>query len=205
MNHYTGIHHAAFATKNIELTVRYWRDLLKMPLIYSYGQPGSRQYFFRIGTSCKISFFEWPNVEKIPLKRHGDPVNGPFAFDHISIGVDHEEALWELLATLEGADFPVSDVVNHGYFYSLYSYDPNGIPVEFSWDRPGSGDRLRHSEPHRDHGPESDIASEPLEDQWPAPFPILPEERIIVDGEGSENGEKIGDGTTEPTALMAEV
>ncbi|MBF0192020.1 MAG: VOC family protein [Magnetococcales bacterium] len=186
MNHYTGIHHAAFATQDIELTVRYWRDLLGMPLVYSYGQPGTRQYFFRIDTHCKISFFEWPGVEKVPLKRHGDPVNGPFAFDHLSIGVQSEEALWELMALLEGAQFPVSDVINHGCFYSLYSFDPNGIPVEFSWDRPGI-DLLNNPILEQEHSPASCLTSEPRQNQWPDPSPILLEERIVIDGEGNEH------------------
>jgi hypothetical protein len=27
--------------------------------------------------------------------------------------------------------------VDHGYFKSLYSFDPNGIPIEFTVDVPG--------------------------------------------------------------------
>ncbi|MBF0626609.1 MAG: VOC family protein [Magnetococcales bacterium] len=187
MKRYTGIHHAAFATRDIERTVRYWRDLLGMPLVYSYGDPGYRQYFFRISEGCQVSFFEWSEVEKIPLKRHGDPVRGPFAFDHIALGVESEEVLWELVAMLDGAGFPVSDVVNHGCFYSVYSYDPNGIPVEFSWDLPGI-DLLRQPVLHQEAQPSGTcMISEPLADQWPTPTPILLEERIVVDGEGSEN------------------
>lgn len=186
MNHYTGIHHVAFSTQDIGLTVRYWRDLLGMRLIYSYGQPGYRQYFFKIADNCQISFFEWPDVQKIPLKRHGEPVKGPFAFDHISIGVSNEEALWEMLSILEGANFPVSDVIDHGCFLSIYSYDPNGIAVEFSCDVPGI-DLLNHPVIQDENASELCISSEPLTDQWPAPIPILLEERIIIDGEGKEN------------------
>ncbi|MEO5351610.1 MAG: VOC family protein [Magnetococcus sp. XQGC-1] len=183
---FTGIHHTAFATSDMALTVRYWRDLLGMRLVYAYGSPGYRQYFFNIHGSSYISFFEWSEVEKTPYKRHGEPVKGPFAFDHISIGVVNEEALWSLVARMEGADFPVSDVVDHGWFYSVYSYDPNGIPIEFSCNIPGidvcRDPVIRDQEPP----PELFMSPEPLAGQWPAPAPILSEERNIVPGEGKE-------------------
>ncbi|MCG7918095.1 MAG: VOC family protein, partial [Candidatus Thiodiazotropha taylori] len=33
---FTGIHHTAFATHDINLTVKFWRDLLGMRLVYAY-------------------------------------------------------------------------------------------------------------------------------------------------------------------------
>ncbi|MBF0428632.1 MAG: VOC family protein [Magnetococcales bacterium] len=187
MNHYTGIHHAAFATNDLTMTVRYWRDLLGLRLVYAYGRPGYRQYFFEIHGGSRVSFFEWPDVEKVTYKRHGEPVKGPFVFDHISIGVDGEEALWEMMARLDGAGFPVSDVIDHGVFYSIYSFDPNGIPVEFSCHVPGYD--------LNDHPVFQDTVlsdedgltlSDPRPGQWPDPIPIPLEERIIVPGEGKE-------------------
>lgn len=186
MTLYTGIHHAAFATRDIRLTTRFWRDLLGMPLVYCYGQPGYRQYFFHIHGGGHISFFEWSDVSKIPLKRHGEPVSGPFGFDHVSIGVQSLNDLWDLMAKLDGAGFPVSDVVDHGCFFSIYSYDPNGIAVEFSWSRPDLNllrDPVIQDEPIGQKCP----VSLPVEDQWPDPMPILLEERIVVDGEGKEH------------------
>lgn len=187
MSHYTGVHHVAFATGDMTLTVRYWRDLLGMPLVYSHRGPGYRQYFFNIHDRCRISFFEWSEVEKVAYKRHGAPVKGPFAFDHLSIGVTDKEALWELMARLDGADFPVSDVVDHGCFFSIYSFDPNGIPVEFSCDAPGL--TLSMNPALKDEKPMSQLLtfSDPLPDQWPDPVPILPEEKILVPGDGKEH------------------
>ncbi|MBF0340302.1 MAG: VOC family protein [Magnetococcales bacterium] len=186
INPYTGIHHAAFATRDILLTTRYWRDLLGMPLVYCYGQPGYRQYFFHIQGEGHLSFFEWSEVTNIPLKRHGQPVAGPFGFDHVSIGVDRLEVLWELMAKLDGAGFPVSDVIDHGCFYSIYSYDPNGIAVEFTWNVPDLN--LRINPVIQDEFARSMCGlDQTMMDPWPDPIPILPEERIVLDGEGKEN------------------
>ncbi|NGZ07667.1 MAG: VOC family protein [Magnetococcales bacterium] len=183
---YTGIHHTAFATRDIQLTTRFWRDLLGMPLVYCYGQPGYRQYFFHIQGGGHISFFEWSEVTKIPLKRHGEPVSGPFGFDHVSIGVHSLNALWELMAKLDGAGFPVSDVVDHGCFFSIYSFDPNGIAVEFTWSRPDLN-LSRHPVMVDEQSARLCQVSEPMEQQWPDPIPILAEERVVVDGEGKEH------------------
>jgi catechol 2,3-dioxygenase-like lactoylglutathione lyase family enzyme len=187
MSYFTGIHHSAFATDDIEKTVRFWRDLLGMRLVYAYGRAGYRQYFFEVSGDNRISFFEWPDVEKVDYHRHGDPVKGPFIFDHISIGVEKIDQLWDLMARLDAADMPVSDVIDHGCFLSIYSYDPNGIPIEFSCD---SVNMNSWQEPvMKDLAPHPKDMEEPLPDNkhWPEPVPIPEDERIIVPGEGVEH------------------
>jgi hypothetical protein len=79
-----------------------------------------------------IAFFEWPEVEDIPEKDHGVPVKGPFAFDHVSIEVATLDDLWQLKDRLEAADIWVSEVIDHGFILSIYTFDPNNIPIEFS-------------------------------------------------------------------------
>ena len=66
-------------------------------------------------------------------KTHGQPVNGPFVFDHVAFGVETQNDLWYLKDKLETAGFDCSDVIDHGFIHSIYSFDPNGIPIEFSW------------------------------------------------------------------------
>jgi len=184
---FTGIHHTAFATNDIEGTVRFWRDLLGLRLVYAYGSPGYRQYFFLVSGVNRISFFEWDGVGPVPFRRHGEPVKGPFIFDHISIGVSDKETLWEIMARLDAADFPCSDVIDHGCFLSIYSYDPNGIPIEFSSDV--SGCDLFWNPVMQDLASTSTFLTEPnpVPGQWPRPEPIPEEERIIVPGEGKDN------------------
>lgn len=182
---YTGVHHVAFATGDMETTVRFWRDLLGMRLVLTHGEPGYRQYFFEISENSLLSFFEWPGVDKVPIHRHGDPVKGPFSFDHISFGVADDVALWSLAERLLAADRPMSDVTDHGFIHSLYTYDPNGIPIEFS--APVAGLDVRRHPVLADH-PATVVGREgpePLSHLWPVAEEIPLEERLVVPGDGA--------------------
>lgn len=129
---FTGINHVAFATGDMNETIRFWRDLLGLKLVASIGDDNSRQYFFALTPHSFISFFEWPGVEKVGLKRPGEPVTGPFNFDHVAIGMESGDDLLRLQSILDREDYPVSDIVDHGFVHSIYTYDPNGIPLEFN-------------------------------------------------------------------------
>ena len=100
------------------------------------GEPGYRIYGFQLSNTDMVRFFEWPGVEPVPKKDHHKQVKGPFIFDHISFAVEKKEDLFKLKGRLEAAGFNVSDVVDHGFFSSIYSFDPNGIPIEFSTNIP---------------------------------------------------------------------
>jgi catechol 2,3-dioxygenase-like lactoylglutathione lyase family enzyme len=193
MIQYRGIHHLAMATRDMDKTIRFWRDLLGMRLVAGLGKPGYRHYFFQISDNDMIAFFEWPDVEPITEKDHGYPVSGPFVFDHVCFGVGAEEELWELKDMLTAADFWVSEVVDHGFIHSIYSFDPNGIPIEFTWNVEGvdvrKTPRMVDSKPSGMtlEGPE------PNGGHWPSvtePTPL--EERSVYPGEGVElvSGEK---------------
>ena len=127
-----GIHHLAMATRDMEGTIRFWRDLLGMRLVGGLGKKGYKLYFFEICPQNYVVFFEWPNVEPVPEKDHGFPVSGPMVFDHVSFAVEDDQSLCALRESLEAAGFWVSDMIDHGIIHSIYSFDPNGIPIEFS-------------------------------------------------------------------------
>ena len=42
---FTGMNHMAFITKDIEMTIRFYRDLLEMDLFAGIGHDGYRHYF----------------------------------------------------------------------------------------------------------------------------------------------------------------
>ena len=191
---YSGINHLAMATRDMNMTIRFWRDLLGMRLVVGLGRPGYRHYFFEISAHDMIAFFEWQDVEKIPEKDHGVPVKGPFAFDHVSFEVETDEDLWELKGRLEAADIWVSEVVDHGFIHSIYTFDPNNIAIEFS--APVSGVDVRKHPKMKDKKPVS-TAMEGAEQQpghWPEPKRLTPiHERMIYPGEGMiliEKGDK---------------
>jgi len=182
---YNGINHLAMVTRDMDATIRFWRDFLGMRLVAGLGASKYKHYFFEISEYDMIAFFEWPDVEKIPEKDHGAPVKGPFAFDHVSIGVESDEDLWALKDKFEAAGFWVSEVINHGFIHSIYSFDPNNIPIEFS--APVSGVDLRKDPKMKDRQPTA-ITLEGPDSQsghWPAvtePTPL--EDRIVYPGEG---------------------
>lgn len=184
---FNGINHLAMATGDMDKTIRYWRDLLGMRLVAGLGRPGYRHYFFEISETDLIAFFEWPGVEPLPEKDHGAPVQGSFGFDHVSFGVETKDALWELKDELDAAGFWVSEVVDHGFILSIYSFDPNNIPVEFSYGT--KGDEIRKAPVMADSSP-SDVTLEGADPQpnvWPeakAPTPAY--EKRIYPGQGSE-------------------
>jgi catechol 2,3-dioxygenase-like lactoylglutathione lyase family enzyme len=158
-----------------------------MRLVAGLGRPGYRHYFFEISESDMIAFFEWSGVEPIAEKDHGAPVKGPFAFDHVSFGVATQEALWELKDKLDVAGFWISEVVDHGFIHSIYSFDPNGIPIEFSYST--RGEEIRKNPVMGDVDP-SEVTregSEPRSGVWPpVEKPTPPENRRIYPGAGTE-------------------
>jgi len=184
---YNGINHLAMATGNMDETIRFWRDLLEMRLIAGLGKPGYRQYFFEVSKHDMLAFFEWPEVLPVEEKEHGRPAEGAFVFDHVSFGVERENDLWDLKGRLAAADIWVSEVIDHGFIHSIYTYDPNGIPVEFSYYVPGTD--VRTSPLMADRSPTSlaQEGPEPRTGRWPSVRePTPPEERKVYPGAGSE-------------------
>ncbi|OGW01656.1 MAG: glyoxalase [Nitrospinae bacterium RIFCSPLOWO2_02_39_17] len=184
---FNGVNHLAMATGDMDKTILFWRDLLGMRLVAGLGQPGYRHYFFEISENDLIAFFEWTGVKAVPEKVHGQPVKGPFIFDHVSFGVETEDNLWELKDKLSAAGFEVSDVIDHGFIHSIYAYDPNGIPIEFSHNKEGID--IRKNPAMRDTKPSAITleGSEPQSDKWAEiERPTPKEERIVYPGAGSE-------------------
>ena len=186
MTRYTGINHLAMVTGDMDRTIRFWRDLLGMRLVAGLGGKGYRHYFFEISDQDMIAFFEWPDVDKIPERDHGVPTRGPVAFDHIAFGVEGDDDLWALKDRLEAAGFWVSEVIDHGFIHSIYTFDPNHIPIEFS--SPVAGVNLRRQPKMLDRHPSAAASEgpEPRPRRWPAvvhPTPRM--ERAVDPGEGT--------------------
>jgi catechol 2,3-dioxygenase-like lactoylglutathione lyase family enzyme len=182
---YTGINHLAMATRDMDGTIRFWRDLLGMRLVAGLGRPGYRHYFFQISEHDMIAFFEWPDVTEVPEKDHGVPVKGPFVFDHVSFEVEGEEDLWTLKDKLEAADIWVSEIIDHGFIHSIYAFDPNNMAIEFSAPVPGVD--VRKVPKMKDIEPTSVTreGAEPQSGHWPEVTGPTPEdERMVYPGEG---------------------
>jgi catechol 2,3-dioxygenase-like lactoylglutathione lyase family enzyme len=190
---YTGINHLAMVTGDMDATLRFWRDLLGMRLVAGLGHPGYRHYFLEISGQDMIAFFEWPGVEPMPEKDHGFPVTGPVCFDHVSFGVAGEDDLWEIKDRLEAADIWCSEVVDHGFIHSIYTFDPNNIPIEFSAPVPGVDIRKTPAMADTEPCAEARKGPEPQPGVWPPVTRPTPEEdRAAYEGEGEKVIEAIG-------------
>jgi len=185
MVRYTGINHLAMVTRDMDATVRFWRDLLGARLVAGLGNGKYRHYFFELSSTDMIAFFEWEGVEPIPLKDHGIPVKGPFAFDHVSFGVAGDRDLVALKGTLEAAGFWVSEIIDHGFIHSIYAFDPNRIPIEFS--APVKGVDVRKEPRMCDSRPSRTAreGADPVPGHWPDSDPHTPvTDDNVYPGEG---------------------
>lgn len=130
----TGVNHLAFITSDLTKTIRFWRDLLGLPLEAGIGHEGYRHYFFRLGEHDQIAFFEYEEAAAMEYKFHGERTDAPLGFDHLSMNVATVEELFAFKDKLEAAGFKVHGAVDHGIIWSIYFFDPNNIPLEISWE-----------------------------------------------------------------------
>lgn len=181
---YNGVNHIALATGKIDETIRFWRDLLGMRMIAVLGEPGNRQYFFEISETCSLAFFEWPEVGPVLEKEHGRVVSGPFVFDHIALGFDSEDDLREMKDMLDAAGVWVSEVIDNGFIYSIFSFDPNGIPIEFTWNVEGTDIRKNPVMIYPLPSGAAGEGPEPQKGKWPpAENPAVKKDRRTYPGQ----------------------
>ncbi len=132
-----GINHLAMVTGDLNGTVRFYRDVLGLPVVATTGnKPGSypyRHYFFKLGPQTTLAFFEWPGMVENFHKPAGQPTQGRVQFDHLSFDVPDEEALLALQGRLRDHGVEVTRVVDHQFIRSIYFQDPSGIALEATY------------------------------------------------------------------------
>jgi catechol 2,3-dioxygenase-like lactoylglutathione lyase family enzyme len=131
---YAGANHIVLVTNDMDATVRFYRDVLDMPVVATLGNNEHlphRHYFLSIGRGAHLAFFEWKDAELPPRKDSGVPGSGR-QFDHVSVSVDSDADLESLRKRLTDVGSDVSEIVDHGIVRSVYVTDPNGISLEFS-------------------------------------------------------------------------
>ncbi|GAA4079346.1 VOC family protein [Nocardioides kongjuensis] len=144
-----GVDHAAFPTFDPGATVRFYRDVLKFPVVHSicaagWGperHPDFIHFFFDIGNDDRLAFFYYfgwtpAGDQSAP----GDawarlPHDTPDFFKnsrHIALNVADEEDLMEYRRRLDESDWPVEMQVMHETIESIYTHDPNGYMLEIT-------------------------------------------------------------------------
>jgi len=130
-------HHHAFRTYDMEETRVFYEDVLEMPMIGVFvettdpvtEEPSNYIHaFFEMSDGSALAFFQFQEglYKKSAIKGNQDP------FDHhIALEVESKESVFAFRDKLEarGIDHMLID---HGYCYSIYVHDPNGMQVELT-------------------------------------------------------------------------
>ncbi|MGW4032746.1 VOC family protein [Streptomyces sp. NPDC004838] len=144
-----GVDHTAFPTFDPVATVRFYRDVLRFPVVHSicaagWGperHPDFIHFFFDIGNNDRIAFFYYFGFEPPAAAGTAGDVYARFADDvpeffinsrHLAIHVDDEEDLMEYRRRLDESRWPVEMQVMHETIESIYTHDPNGYMVEIT-------------------------------------------------------------------------
>jgi glyoxylase I family protein len=124
-----GIHHAALICSDVERTIAFYQGLLGFPLVElveNRDYPGSTHFFFDLGNSTLLGFFDFPGLG---LEPGVEAIGG---VQHLAISVPRDR--WEQLRTvLDEAGVPY-DGPQRGIEESMYLRDPDGIGIELLSD-----------------------------------------------------------------------
>ncbi|BDW81464.1 glyoxalase [Erythrobacter sp. Dej080120_24] len=170
-----GINHIALVCRDMKETVRFYTEVLNMPLFKTVQLPdGGQHFFFDCGGGNAIAFFWWKDappaapgiasVRKFPF----DAKTAVGSMNHLAFDMEEAELEAALDRLAEAGVEHTHAVLNHddsprgyspemheGVFVrSVYFTDPNGIMLEFAATT-------------KQFGPE-DVAHEPASAQEPA-------------------------------------
>jgi glyoxylase I family protein len=124
-----GIHHAALICSDPAQTIEFYQGLLGFPLIElveNRDYPGSSHFFFDLGNSTLLGFFDFPGLGLEP------GIEAIGSVQHIAISVSPAEHS-RLRAKFDevGISYAGPD---RGIEESLYLRDPDGIGIELLRD-----------------------------------------------------------------------
>ena len=148
-NRIRGWHHHAVRTKDMVKTREFYEGVLGLPLTGTWVEtfdvikktPSNYMHcFFELGDGSALAFFQFEEgMREEPMPMPKDPYE-----HHIALGVDSIADVDCFKAKLEAAgyEFVVED---HGYCYSVYTTDPNGMIVEVSTIVPNGAEILAES------------------------------------------------------------
>jgi glyoxylase I family protein len=134
------LHHHAIRTKDMAMTRHFYEDLLGLPLVGTWkegfdpklNRPSPYLHcFFELGDGSALAFFYFA-----PGGRADPPLMPQDGLDHhIALAVDSFDVVTEMKQRLDAHGYPCA-LMDHGYCYSLYMRDPNGMLVEIAGDPP---------------------------------------------------------------------
>ncbi len=163
-----GVNHLALVCRDMAETVRFYRDVLGMPLIKTIELPGGmgQHFFFDIGNGDSLAFFWFkgappaaPGIaapEALPTR--GNFLSSHGSMNHIAFNVPADR-FDEYVEKLQARGVELSRVLNHDnsptqsskdlnddvFVRSVYFFDPDGICLEFAaWTADFDESDVRH-------------------------------------------------------------
>jgi len=124
-----GIHHAALICSDVEQTIQFYDGVLGFPLVElteNRDYPGSSHFFFDLGNSTLLGFFDFPGLGLQPAEERIGTVQ------HIAIGVAPDKHAM-LQKKLDELGIPYEGP-QRGIPESMYLRDPDGIGIELLSD-----------------------------------------------------------------------
>ncbi|WP_179402490.1 VOC family protein [Burkholderia guangdongensis] len=134
-----GVHHTARPTWKLAETVHFYRDLLGLPLVHAisakgWGPDGHADFlhfFFDSGLGSTIAFFYYIGTERpdwLTVREHYQD-----RATHTAWQVRDEAELLAWRGRAESAGIAVRYQIRHEVIESIYFNDPNGYPIEITW------------------------------------------------------------------------
>ncbi|MPQ99867.1 VOC family protein [Modestobacter sp. I12A-02628] len=121
-----GLHHTALISSDVEATIAFYQGVLGFPLtelIENRDYPGSSHFFFDIGNSNLLAFFDFPGLDVGP---YAEVLGG---LHHVAISVDPDR--WAALVD-RLTEAGIAHEVHSGV--SVYFRDPDGARIELIAD-----------------------------------------------------------------------
>ncbi len=129
-----GVQCVALVTSDMDMTMRFWHEVLGAEIVATTTTDAYRAYYFRVGDTQTVAFLEYRGVDH---ERYAKPVGVAYPlasqFDHLSLNLASEAAVLALRTRLITYGCEVSDVVDRGIARSIYFTDPTGIALAASW------------------------------------------------------------------------
>jgi glyoxylase I family protein len=134
------LHHNAYVCEDMEAVRHFYEDIIGYKLVATWAEQTDlfgklRTYmhcFFDIGDGSCLAFFQFADPED---QKEFGPELQPSGFRHLAMKVDQQtqDGILERLKA-SGVEEGTWYILNHGYCYSLYCFDPSGLLMEWTVD-----------------------------------------------------------------------
>jgi catechol 2,3-dioxygenase-like lactoylglutathione lyase family enzyme len=144
---WSGFHHIALVTRDLDATMRFYRDVLGMEIMFTApaGDLHGRHCAIRPGGDpdrLGLHFFEYPQAPLYGPEDRSlvDAVFDPGAtfLSHISLALPDEAAGLALQERLIRHNVVTSPIMDQGDIWNFAFLDNNGLVLEAAWAKPGT-------------------------------------------------------------------